>query len=368
MLLALALLGYLALWPVPVEPVAWQASPAPGYTGVHAANDGLHEVHQIGLDGESGPEYIAIGPDGMLYTGLFSGKILRIADDGSARSVFADTGGRPLGLAFDGSGALLVADAVKGLLSVAPDGSVTQLANQVDGTPIRFADGVTVAGNGKVYLTDASMRFGPRAGEDTAQVAALDVIEQSSTGRVLEYDPASQAVRVVAKGFSFANGIAASDDGRHLLVAESGKYRVWKIDAEARDLDIGAGIGAQQASILFENLPGYPDNITRGLDGKYWLGLAGQRNDLDQLAQRPFLRKVALRVPRALWKTPPPYGHVFAFSEGGEILADLQDGSGKSPLTTGVTETRERIYIHNANAGAIAWRVPPAFKPRKAPL
>jgi sugar lactone lactonase YvrE len=368
LLLALALLGYLALWPVPVEPVAWQAPTAPGYAGVHAVNDGLREVRQISLAGEAGPEFIAVGPDGMLYTGVFSGKILRMAADGSALAVFADTGGRPLGLAFDRTGALLVADAVKGLLSVAPDGSVTRLADTADGTPIRFADGVTVAGNGKVYLTDASMRFGPAPGEDTAQVATLDVIEQSSTGRVLEYDPASKAVRVVAKGFSFANGIAASDDGRHLLVAESGKYRVWKIDAEANDLDIGQAAGTGQAAILFENLPGYPDNITRGMHGKYWLGLAGQRNDLDQLAQHPFLRKVALRIPRALWKTPPPYGHVFAFSEDGTVLADLQDASGVSPLTTGVTETQERLYIHSANSGAIAWRLPPDIKPGKAPL
>ncbi len=368
LLLALALLGYLALWPVPVEPVAWSAPTAPGYAGAHAANDGLRDVQHIGLDGETGPEYIAIGPDGMLYTGVVSGRILRMAPDGSARTVFAETGGRPLGLAFDQAGALLVADAVKGLLSVSPGGSVTQLANAVDGTPIRFADGVAVAGNGKVYLTDASTRFGPGPGEDTAQVATLDVIEQSSTGRVLEYDPVSKAVRVVAKGFSFANGIAASGDGRHLLVAESGKYRVWKIDAEARDLDIAAGAGSQQASVLFDNLPGYPDNITRGLDGRYWLGLAGQRNDLDKLAQRPFLRKVALRIPRALWKTPPPLGHVFAFSEDGKVLADLQDTSGSSPLTTGVTETPDRIYIHNVSAGAIGWRLPPDIKPGKAPL
>ena len=32
-------------------------------------------------------------------------------------------------------------------------------------------------------------------------------------GRVLEYDPATKAVRVVAHGFSFANGLALSQDG-----------------------------------------------------------------------------------------------------------------------------------------------------------
>ncbi|MCE3262128.1 MAG: Strictosidine synthase, conserved region [Pseudoduganella sp.] len=360
LLLALALIGYLALWPVPAEPVAWQAPAAPGYTGAHAANDGLRSLRQIDLGGEQGPEHVALGPDGMLYTGVVSGKIVRMAPDGSAQQAFASTGGRPLGLAFDAAGALLVADAVKGLLSVARDGSVSLLTNSVDGTPVRFADAVTVAASGKVYFTDASTRFGPAPGEDTVHAATLDIIEQTSTGRVLEYDPATQGTRVVASGFSFANGIAASNDGQHLLVAESGKYRLWKIAAGARQLDIAqAAQGTAQAQVLFDNLPGYPDNVTRGLDGKYWLGLAGQRNDLDRLAQYPFLRKVALRIPRALWKTPPPRGHVFAFTEDGTVLTDLQDASGDSPLTTGVTEVAGRIYIHNANAGVLEWRAAP---------
>lgn len=256
-----------------------------------------------------------------------------------------------------------MADAIKGLLSVARDGNVRVLADTVDGTPVRFADGVAVAPSGKVYFTDASTRFGPAPGEETVHAATLDVIEQSSTGRVLEYDPATRATRVVASGFSFANGIATSNDGQQLLVAESGKYRVWKISAGASRLDIAQAdqtSGTAQAQVLFDNLPGYPDNVTRGLDGKYWLGLAGQRNDLDRLAQYPLLRKVALRIPRALWKTPPPRGHVFAFTEDGTVLTDLQDASGDSPLTTGVTEVAGRIYIHNANAGVLEWRAAPA--------
>ena len=369
MLLALALIGYLALWPVPVEPVAWQAPAAPGYVAAHAPNTGLRDLQRIDLAGEVGPEHVELGPDGKLYTGVLSGKILRIGVDGSAPEVFTDTGGRPLGLAFDGSGSLLVADAAQGLLSIAPNGKASLLANSVDGTPIRFADGVTVAATGKVYFTDASTRFGPAPGEDTEQVATLDVIEHSSTGRVLEFDPASKAVRIVAKGFSFANGIAASRDGRHLLVAESGKYRVWKIAATASGLDVthhAAGQDASQATILFDNLPGFPDNLTRGLDGKYWLGLAGPRNDLDKLAQWPSLRKMALRVPRALWKTPAPYGHVFAFTEDRQVLVDLQDASGRSPITTGVTEAAGRIFIHSANADALAWRQSPEITQRKA--
>lgn len=62
-----------------------------------------------------------------------------------------------------------------------------------------------------------------------------------------------------------------------------------------------------------------------------------------------------LRVPRALWPEPKPYGHVLAFTEDGRIVADLQDPSGASPVTAGLTETAGRAYIHNICAGRIGW-------------
>ena len=98
----------------------------------------------------------------------------------------------------------------------------------------------------------------------------LDILEQAATGRVLEYDPAGRTTRVVAKGLSFPNGVALSRDERTLFVAETGRFRVWKIDAAAATLDVGRP--SPQAMVLLDNLPGYPDNLMRGLDGRIWLG------------------------------------------------------------------------------------------------
>jgi sugar lactone lactonase YvrE len=353
MIIALALAAYLSLWPVPIEPVAWQAPRAPGYSGDHASNTRLADVQRIALDRESGPEHVAIGPDGQLYTGMASGHILRMKPDGSAQTVFSDTGGRPLGMAFDADGNLVVADALKGLLSVAKDGKATVLAGVADNGPLYFPDGAVVAANGKIYLTDASQRFGAAKWGGTLDAATLDVLEQSCTGRVLEFDPATKALRVVAKGLSFANGIALTTDEQYLLVSETGRYRIWKIAIPADQLDLAQP--SPLAKVLIDNLPGYPDNLMRGLDGKFWVGLAGPRNDLDAMAERPYLRKAILRLPRALWPVPKSYGHVIAFTEEGKVLVDLQDPSGHSPITTGVTETPERLYIHSVDASSLEW-------------
>ncbi len=350
----LALLAYLSLWPVPIEPVSWNAPAAPGYSGPHTPNRLLANLKMISLGSEEGPEHIVLARDGKLYTTVASGNILRMNPDGSAQEVFANTGGRVLGFDFDASGNLIAADAVKGLLAISPDKKISILADKVDGEVILYADAVIVASNGKMYVSDASARFAPAKWGGTFEASILDILEQSSTGRILEYDPASKVTRVVAKGFSFANGVALSQDEKTLFVNETGKYRVWKISTQASKLDVAQP--SKEASVLFDNLPGYPDNLMRGTDGKIWLGFAKPRNPtIDKLANQPFMRKLTLRLPRSMWPIPKAYGHVMAFTEDGKVLADLQDPSGAYPETTAVTETKDRLYIQSLHAKGMGW-------------
>lgn len=370
--LLLAGLAYLVLWPVPIEPVSWAAPEAPGYVGPHAPNTRLAHLQTISIGQQEGPEHIAVGPDGKLYVALASGDILRMNLDGSSPGRFVNTGGRALGFDFDASGNLIAADALRGLLQVTPAGVMTVLADQVsaDGQSdlIRYADAVVVAKTGQIYFTDASRRFGPREWGGTFEASVLDILEQSATGRVLVYDPATRRTRVLAQGLSFANGVALSADEQYLFVNETGKYRVWKIAIAADKLDLatlhagpGSNASTAPARVLLDNLPGYPDNLMRGLptaDGsaKLWLGFAKPRGAaIDKMAGTPFLRKLTLRLPRALWPIPPRYGHVIAFTEDGKVVADLQDPTGSYPETTGVTETADRLYIQSLHAQSIGW-------------
>jgi len=353
-LLVLLLAAYLSLWPVPIEPRSWVAPMAPGYSGPHAVNNKLAGLKMISLGTEEGPEHVVIAKDGKLYTTVASGNILCMNPDGKALEVFANSGGRVLGFDFDAAGNLIAADAVKGLLSISPDKKITVLANKVGTDPIRYADAVVVAGNGKMYVSDASTRFAPAQWGGTFEASVLDILEQSATGRILEYDPATHTTRIVARGLSFANGVALSQDEQTLFVNETGKYRVWKIAVKANDLDVAQP--SPLASVLLDNLPGYPDNLMRGLDGKIWLGFAKPRNPpIDKMADKPFMRQLTLRLPRALWPIPKAYGHVMAFTEDGKVVADLQDPSGAYPETTAVTETRERLYIQSLHAKGLGW-------------
>jgi sugar lactone lactonase YvrE len=351
----LALVGYLLFWPVPIDPVGWTAPMATGFSGVFARNTRLSGLRSIDIGDEHGPEHIAIGPDGKLYAAMTSGNLLRMDPDGGKREVFVSTAGRVLGFDFDGQSGLVAADAIRGLLAISQDGQVTVLTDHVaPDDAIGFADAVVVARDGTSYFTDASTRFAPAAWGGTLEASIRDILEQSATGRVLAYEPKTKRTRIVAHGLSFANGIALSADGRTLFVNETGRYRIWRIDIQAKDLDVRSG--SPQAQVLLDNLPGYPDNLMRGRDGRIWVGLFKPRNPAaDGATHRPFVRKVLYRLPRFLLPLGESYGHVFAIDEQGHVVESLQDPSAAYPEATGATETADRLYIHSLHAHAIGW-------------
>jgi hypothetical protein len=110
--LAASLLG----WPIAIDPVAWQPAPDPGLTGPFSRSQPFTGIQQPIPELGEGPEAVAHGPDGFLYTGLQDGRIVRFRPDGEGSTELgAQTGGRPLGLRFDAHGHLIVADAFRGL-------------------------------------------------------------------------------------------------------------------------------------------------------------------------------------------------------------------------------------------------------------
>lgn len=355
--LALLLVYFLA-WPVPVSPVAWPVPAAAAYAGPFAVNQRLAGLQRLSLGSEHGPEHV-LARDGWLYVAVDSGAILRLRPDGSSREVVVRTGGRPLGFTFTPDGALLIADPLAGrhggLWRHRPGAAQPELlTDEVDGTPIAYADAVIVGGDGRYYFTDASRRFGARAWGGTFAASVLDLIEQRCTGRVLVHDPVSRQTAVVMNDLCFANGIELAPDGQKIYVVETGRYRIWELPLQARGLT--ARRPAAGARVLIDGLPGYPDNLTRGEDGRYWVGLVKPRSAfIDRHAGRPWLRAMALRLPSSLWPVPPAYGHVFAFDAAGHIVDNLQDPSGSYPSTTGVTEAFGRRYVQSLHADALGY-------------
>ena len=122
------------------------------------------------------------------------------------------------------------------------------------------------------------------------------------------------------------------------------------------DLVIGLHGPQAQAQVLLDNLPGYPDNLTRAPSGRIWVGMTKPRSDvLDFGLTQPWTRKLIVRLPRALWPVPQAYGHIFAFEDSGRIVDDLQDPKGGYPETTSATEVNGRLFVQSLNATSLAW-------------
>jgi len=336
---SLSLAGlYLAAWPVPVDPVAWEAPKDRGLTGVFAPNDALAGAGAIDLGTYEGPEDVTVGHDGALYASMSSGTILRIEANGGQVSEFAHTGGRPLGLESLPDGSLIVANGYIGIQRVSPSGEVTDLLSEIDGEPLAYPDDLAVSSDGVIYFSDASTKFGARVWHGSYDASLLDILEHGGHGRVIAFDPGSGESTVIIEGLDFANGVAIDPDNRFLLIAETGSYRIlrhWLQGPEA---------GATE--VILDNLPGFPDNINGGDAGRFWVGLVAPRDaKLDSLSGKPFLRKVVQRLPAFLRPSAAPSSHVFAINGDGEVLSSLQDPAASYPTMTGVCETADRLYL-----------------------
>jgi sugar lactone lactonase YvrE len=314
--LVVALFAYLLLWPVDIEPAAWTPPPVVDFP----LNDKLKAAEWLHKD-LKGPEAITFDANGALVTGLDDGRIVRVTPD--KVETIIDTGGKALGLKYAPDGRLIIC-AAKGLLALNPDGKLETLS-----APYVFADDLDFGADGAVYFSDASQRF------DVHHFVS-DILEHQTTGRLLRYDFATKQTKVIADGFQFANGVAAGPDRSWFVVAETGNYRLTRVDPEGHK------------STFADSLPGFPDNVTWSPSRQvFWVAIGSPRDEaVDAMAPSPFLRKVVARLPKAVQPKPQAHATVLAYDANGKLVENLQwaDPSAYSPIAS-VVEHDGALYL-----------------------
>ncbi|MCR9144029.1 MAG: SMP-30/gluconolactonase/LRE family protein [bacterium] len=355
--IALGITGWLGLTPAPIDPVVFEAPPPAGSESPGASDETLKRLEILDLEGRVGPEDVAVNSRGEVFAATESGEIVRMPGNGESVESYLNTGGRPLGIVFDRDENLIVADPYRGLLRV--DRVTREIETLVPARDSRseaetqnislcYANNVDVGPQGVLYFTDSTMRFCPPAHGGTFGASLLDIFEHRKTGRFLAYDPQTRETRVLAGGLQFANGVAVSPDGKYALVVETGDCRIWRYHI--------TGPRRGEFEVLIEGLSGYPDNLTRGLDGRYWIGFTKPRSKiLEGLSERPFLRSLIARLPRSLLPVPPPFGHIMAIDSDGRVIEVFQDPDPVYPDATGATETAAGLYVHSLHAKGLGW-------------
>tara|TARA_X000000368_G_scaffold78280_1_gene58515 strand:- start:2475 stop:3716 length:1242 start_codon:yes stop_codon:yes gene_type:complete len=361
---------YLLFWPVPINPVTWESPDAPALEGIYQPNDFLKSIKVYGgssaqydilgriiiepggFSHYAGPEdivptdkiYEIIGGTTVeyLYAGYDNGHIIKYRKntvfDGTCcyknSEFFYDTKGRPLGMALDANNNLIVADALRGLLAINQEGIGTTLSTKSDsdGIPMKFTDDLDIAKDGKIYFSDASSVYG--IGEDR-----FDLMEHRPHGRLLMYDPETKLTTTLLDSLYFANGVAIAPDNSFVLVNETYMYRIHKYWLK--------GEKAGTSEIIIDNLPGFPDNISSNGEGLYWVALFTSRNEfIEKTSNKPFLRKMALRLPKFLQPQPEPFAFVLGIDGNGKVIHNLQYHSENafSPITS-VKQVGDQLFF-----------------------
>jgi sugar lactone lactonase YvrE len=310
------------------------------FTGRAGAQRDLIGIRLVPIGGEA-PEDVLVDPDGRVYAGLADGRIVRVPGAGGPGETVARTPGRPLGLEFLTADELVVCASDAGLLAVSvTDGRVRILTDRVEGRPLGACNNAAVDSDGTVYFSDSSTRF------PVPQWRA-DLVQRTRTGRLFRRDPDGRVDTLLA-GLDFANGVALAADGSYVAVAETGARRVQRFWL--------SGPRAGRSDVLVDDLPGYPDNISRGSDGLIWIALPSPRTAVLGMVQRlpSPVRTLVRRIPERLQPTAAATVAVMAVDDAGRVVQHL---SGEVPgfqLLTGVREVAGTLWFGSLSGQHVA--------------
>ncbi|MFG5777931.1 ABC transporter permease [Comamonas sp. J-3] len=311
--------------------------------GPLALNDRLAEVEIIGLGQVESPEDVILDEQDRLYCGTRHGDIVRfLPPNYTEHEVFAHIGGSPLGMTFDREHNLLVCVGGMGLYKVSPQGAVSKMTDEtnrsklsvVDDSRLRLADDCDIAPDGKVYFSEATVRY-------EMHDWPVDALESRGNGRIICHDPATGKTNTAVRKLVFPNGVCTAQDGQSMLFAESWACRISRLWI--------SGPKAGQVEVVVDRLPGYPDNINRASDGSYWCAIMGMRSPaLDVALRMPgFRKRMSRRIAFDQWLYPNlNIGCVIRFNDQGEVLESLWDQGAKNhPMITSMREHKGWLYL-----------------------
>ncbi|WP_273732783.1 SMP-30/gluconolactonase/LRE family protein [Mycolicibacterium septicum] len=320
----------------PIDPVRWTPPPIDPLPDFGPA-----ELTIVPVPGE-GPEDVVADAAGQLWTGLVDGRIVRVSPDGAA-TVVADTGGRPLGMHVARDGRVLICDSLRGLLALDPTtGTIATLVESVDGRKLKFCSNVTETSDGTIYFTESTSQF-------QFEHFSGAIMEARGRGALFRLS-VDGSVTTLLDGLYFANGVTVTADESALVFAETQGRRLSKYWL--------TGPQAGTATPLAVHLPGYPDNISTGADGRIWVAMVSPPNAAAEwLAPRaPMIRKVLWHLPDRLQPQIRPQVWVLAFdADSGAVVAGAQMTHPDFGTVTGLVESAGKLWMSTIAFPALAY-------------
>jgi gluconolactonase len=163
-------------------------------------------------------EGASLDPSGGLWVvDVTGGRVLNITHDGKC-VVKGNTGGLPNGSKFTKDGRLIITDAKLGLITMDLSTSkVSVIADTYEGSSLATANDLAIDAAGGIYFTVSGVGSGIL----------------NPNGRVFYLEPDGKTLHLFADKIAFSNGIALSNGGRTVLIAEFAAQRVLSAPALA---------------------------------------------------------------------------------------------------------------------------------------
>lgn len=320
----------------PIDPVRWTPPPVDPLPDFPSA-----DLTVVSVPGDA-PEDVVVDGDGQIWAGLIDGKIVRIPPDGDTPVIVAEIGNRPLGLHVARDGRLLICSSPGGLLALDPaTGAVEPLVSDVDGRALQFCSNVTELADGTIYFTESTSAF-------TYEHFLGPIFEARNRGSVFRRD-SDGTVLTVVPGLYFANGITPTADGSALVFAETQARRLSKYWL--------TGEKAGTVTPLAINLPGNPDNLSTGADGRIWCAMVSPTNAAAEWLPRtpPALRKLLWRLPDRLQPKIKPIVWAVAFDpDTGNAVAGVRTEHPQFGMVTGLVEADGKLWMGCIGFPAVA--------------
>lgn len=324
-----------------LKPNAWIPQEKPLLKGELESNEKLQSSFKIALQHGVGPEDIVFDADGNLYCGVHmsktdfsSGYILKISPHGE-EEIYYHAKSWVAGLHFDGEGNLIALSHREGLISISPTKKMTVLANRDEkGNSFLIPNGLDIASNGTIYFSNTSsiqpysVKYGKKL-----------ILELRPQGGLYQYNPKTKQVTTLIEGTYFGNGVVLSKNEDFILMTETSKYQIIKYGLK--------GEIKGHKEIWIDNLPGFPNGISRREDGTFWVGFSTLRNDaLDKIHPKKGMKKFVYALPEFVQPKQQEFGMVLNIDQEGKILFGLFDTTGKFiPEAGAVKEHQGYLYI-----------------------
>lgn len=182
---------------------------------------------------------------------------------------------------------------------------------------------------------------------DTMYASKTDLMRGKRTGRLLEYDPHTNELKILARNLWFANGVGIDKDENYIFLAETFALRLLKFHLS------GPQQGTLEPLVESHDMTGYPDGADCGGSKRlcYAVMPSAVVPLMKLISKVPYpldipFRNLYMMLPKSLSPRIKPYGGVIEVDPTTKDIRYIQDPYATDiGMLADVTVWNDKLYL-----------------------